>query len=80
MNQRTKNDLNPYVATKQIFKRKVPKTKHYKGCKKCSKNDNGFCLTYNQWCYMCSHNCNPKDSGHIYKYKDKYGKWHYIHY
>ena len=80
MNKRTKQDLDPYKSTPQVFQRKVTPTKHYKGCRECGDNNNGFCLYYNQWCYMCSHNCNPKDDGHIYQYKDKRGKRHIIRY
>lgn len=80
MTEQHKKDLDPYVATKQVFQKRVKKTKHYRRCKKCKKNEKGFYREFNQWCYMCSQNCNPKDHGKTYSYKDKFDKWHVIRY
>lgn len=72
-------DLDPYVATSQVFQKKILKTKHFKTCKRCKKNREGFCTKYGRWCYACTQNCFRSDKRY-YSYKDTYGKWHVIKY
>lgn len=78
--QKKTSSSNPYVVHKHYFKKRVQHTKHFDGCITCCDNDDGFCRKHNQWCYMCSHNCNPNDMGHTYSYKQKHGKWKHIKY
>lgn len=80
MKERTKKDLDPNKATHQTFKKRVKRTKTYKGCLECSDNEQGFCKKFNQWCYMCSYHCDPKQKDKVYTYKDKYGKKHHTKY